>query len=129
MSDALRLRGTAARAGEPDQSIGLGVTVPEEVSVTIEFSRDHTVGTAALWRDEAGDIQADVMVFLDSDPLLRKGMQGRRLWPYFALSIGQTVVSKDDAHPMGVISSGVVRELALVTRNSDPDLPPYEIVQ
>jgi hypothetical protein len=129
MSDVLRLRGTAARAEGPDQPLGPGVTVPEEVSVTIEFSRDHTVGTAALWRDEAGDIQADVMVFLDGNPLLRKGMQGRRLWPYFALGIGQTVISKDDAHPMGVIRAGAVRELALVTRNSDPGLPPYKIVQ
>jgi hypothetical protein len=121
----------AARADEPEQPVGPGVTLPESVAVTLEFSREHVVGTAVLHRDEAGNILADATLYPDSDPLLHKGFYGggRNPWPYFALGIGNTVVSKDGAHPSGVISAGEVRDLALCAANSDPGLPPYEVVQ
>lgn len=126
--EPVRLRGMASRADEPQQPIGPGVTLPDSVVVTLEFSRDHVVGTATLRRDDAGNILADATVYLDADPMLRKGMAGRRLWPYFALGITRTVVTKDDVHPMGVITGGQVATLALTVANSDPDLPPYLVL-
>ena len=128
-SEPVRLRGMAARADEPEQPIGPGVVLPPSVPVTLEFSREHVVGTAALHRDEAGNILADATVYLDSDPMLRKGLSGRRIWPYFALAITHTVISKDGVHPMGVITGGEAATLALTAANSDPGLPPYEVVQ
>ena len=47
-SEPVRLRGMAARADEPEQPIGPGVVLPPSVPVTLEFSREHVVGTAAL---------------------------------------------------------------------------------
>jgi hypothetical protein len=127
----VQLRGMAARADEPQQPIGPGVTLPDSVVVTLEFSRDHVVGTATLHRDEVGNIFAEATVYPDSDPMLHKGLYGpsRNLWPYFALAITHTVVSKDATHPMGVITAGQVATVALTAANSDPDLPPYEVVQ
>jgi hypothetical protein len=123
----VRLRGLAARAGEREQPIGSDVTIPASVPVLLQFSVEHIIGTAILHRDAAGNIHADAMVYPDSDPLLRKGLfgPGRNPWPYFALSIAHAVLTRDDAHPAGVITGGEILHLALVDRNADLGLPRY----
>jgi hypothetical protein len=131
----IHLRGLAERAGCDEQPLGPGVTVPETVPVLVEFSiKDGPIGTATLTRDEHG-IWADAILELDVKGLLgdliRKTVrQGtfRELWPAFAIDIARTVVTKDDDHPAGVITSGEVMHLSLCRANRDPDLPPYEVV-
>lgn len=130
----LHLRGLAHRAGCAGQPLGPGVTVPETVPVLLEFDVRSPVGTATLRRDEHG-IWADAVISLDlkgfHGDLIRKAVsrgEFRRLWPAFAISIARTVITKDDAHPMGVITSGEVRHVSLCSANSDPDLPQYEVV-
>ena len=52
---------------------------------------------AALHRDEAGNILADATVHLDSDPVLRQGLSGRRIWPTLRWR-SRTVIRKDGTH-------------------------------
>jgi hypothetical protein len=133
--ESIHLRGLAERADCAEQPIGPGVTVPENVSVYLEFNlRSGPVGTATLRRDERG-IWADITLEPDAGTrsanlmrhVIRKD-QLRELWPALAVSIARTVVSKSDAHPMAVITAGEVANVSLCRANRDPDLPPYEVV-
>ncbi len=131
----IHLRGLAERAGCEEQPLGPGVTVPETVPVLLEFNvKEGPIGTATLTRDERG-IWAGAVIQLGVEGLLgdliRKTVrQGtfRSMWPAFAIDIARTVVTKDDDHPAGVITSGEVQHLSLCRANRDPGLPPYEVV-
>lgn len=131
----IHLNGLAERADCAEQPLGPGVIVPEMASVYLDFNlQGGPVGTAKLHRDEQG-IWADVTLEPDartrSADLMRhvigKGRL-RELWPAFAISVARTVVSKSDAHPMGVITAGEVVNMSLCRANRDPGLPPYEVV-
>lgn len=125
----IRLRGLAERAGCAEYPLGPDVIVPETVSVYLEFNkRNGPVGTATLRRDEAG-IWADAVLDLDSgtksaDLLRHVNGKGRlrKTWPAFAISVAGAVVTKDG------VTGGTVADLSLCQANSDPDLPPYEVI-
>lgn len=132
---AIHLRGLAERADCAEQPLGPDVIVPEKVPVLLEFSAiGGPVGTATLNRDDHG-IWADAIIRLDAGTqaglLVRKAVERgdfRKMWPSFAIDVARTVITKDDTHPMGVITGGQVMHLSLCRANRDPDLPPYEIV-
>lgn len=131
----IHLRGLAERADCTEQPLGAGVIVPETVNVYLEFDLcGGPVGTAKLRRDEQG-IWADALIYPDAEhahgALMGNALSTgkfRQLWPAFAISIARTVITKSDAHPMGVITAGEVANMSLCRANRDPDLPPYEVV-
>lgn len=122
MSETIRIRGIAERAGSPEQPLGPDVVIPEHVIVRREFNHSVSpLGMATLRRDENGDIWADAEVTISKED--------REALPYFAVGIVRAVVvSKSREHRMGVITAGEITELTLTRKNVDPDLPPYEVV-
>ena len=125
---AVRLRGMCERAESPEQPLGPDVIVPGQVPLSIEFDRmAPPIDMAALRRDEHGGIWADVSG-IDVMP------ERIAAYPYFAIGIAHPVISKDTAepdgsNPLGRITAGEITHLAVVRRNADPGLPPYEVVQ
>jgi hypothetical protein len=125
---AVRLYGMCERAESPEQPLGQDVIVPDRVPLSIEFDRaTPPIGMAALRRDEHGGIWAEVT----GDDVMPERIKP---YPYFAVGIAHPVISKDTAepdgsNPLGRITAGEITHLAVVRRNADPGLPPYEVVQ
>ena len=125
---AVRLHGMCERAESPEQPLGPDVIVPDRVPLSIEFDRaTPPIGMAALRRDEQGGIWAEVSG-IDVMP------ERIAAYPYFAVGIAHPVISKDTAepdgsNPLGRITAGEITHLAVVRRNADPGLPPYEVVR
>jgi hypothetical protein len=136
MSETIRLRGMCERAEAPEYRLGPDVVVPDQVKLTVEFSPTGPVGRAILTRDELGNIWADAEMPLDAPyapgwsatfgEMIRKpGCDIRKTWPYFAIGIAHAVITKGTPD---VVTAGEIREVALTRQNTDPDLPPWEVV-
>jgi hypothetical protein len=122
---SIRIRGLAERADSPVQPLGPVVAVPGTVPLMTETSPREQVGTATLHWDEQG-IRAEGVIDLGAWERIpvndRRQAHPAELWPKFAVGIEKPLVEK------GIITSGRVAFISLVRENSDPDLPPWEVV-
>jgi len=120
------LHGICERAASPEQPLGPDVVVPESVPLLVQFDYQRCIGIATLTRAANGDILASADIG-DPDPATARLIRDRAA-PYFAIGVGSTVLEKDDDHPLGRITAGEIRNVAIVDRNIDPDLPKYEVL-
>ena len=118
-----RLRGICERAASPGLPLGPDVVVPESVPLLVQFDYQRVIGMAVLTRAANGDILASAEIGPGADAGLLSAA------PYFAIGIRHTRLEKDSDQPLGRIWAGEIRNVAIVDRNIDPDLPPYEVSQ